>query len=347
MATMSSHRRPGDRPLAPAACRDPRGRRPVLRRGLGDLRSRQCRRPGRGPARRPRRAADLAGPQRAGHGPCRHRLRQAVAARAGHGLHQLDRPRRDQHGHRRRPGPCQPPAGAVPARRRLCQPPARSGAAAGRGFRRRHDQRQRLLQAGVALFRPHHPARADPRRLPRALATMLDPATCGPATLAFCQDVQAEAFDYPESFFEKRVWRIRRAAARSARAGRAGRPDQGRQGAADRGRRRGALRPRRGGPGGPGLRHRPAGRRDPRRQGRLAWDHPRNLGSVGVTGSLGRQRRRRSRRPDRRDRHAAAGLHHRLAGPVRAPGRKLVQVNVAPHDAHKHGATSVVGDAGR
>ena len=46
--------------------------------------------------------------------------------------------------------------------------------------------------------------------LPRAVATMLDPATCGPATLAFCQDVQAEAFDYPESFFERRVWRIRR-----------------------------------------------------------------------------------------------------------------------------------------
>ena len=48
--------------------------------------------------------------------------------------------------------------------------------------------------------------------LPRAMATMLDPATCGPATLAFCQDVQAEAFDYPESFFERRVWRIRRQA---------------------------------------------------------------------------------------------------------------------------------------
>jgi 3D-(3,5/4)-trihydroxycyclohexane-1,2-dione acylhydrolase (decyclizing) len=45
--------------------------------------------------------------------------------------------------------------------------------------------------------------------LPRALATMLDPATCGPATLAFCQDVQAEAFDYPQAFFEKRIWRIR------------------------------------------------------------------------------------------------------------------------------------------
>jgi 3D-(3,5/4)-trihydroxycyclohexane-1,2-dione acylhydrolase (decyclizing) len=46
--------------------------------------------------------------------------------------------------------------------------------------------------------------------LPRALATMVDPATCGPATLAFCQDVQAEAFNYPESFFERRMWRIRR-----------------------------------------------------------------------------------------------------------------------------------------
>jgi 3D-(3,5/4)-trihydroxycyclohexane-1,2-dione acylhydrolase (decyclizing) len=46
--------------------------------------------------------------------------------------------------------------------------------------------------------------------LPKALATMLDPATCGPATLGFCQDVQAEAFDYPESFFARRLLRARR-----------------------------------------------------------------------------------------------------------------------------------------
>src|SRR6185312_15471257 len=46
--------------------------------------------------------------------------------------------------------------------------------------------------------------------LPKALATMLDPASCGPATLAFCQDVQAEAFDYPEHFFARRLWRQRR-----------------------------------------------------------------------------------------------------------------------------------------
>lgn len=48
--------------------------------------------------------------------------------------------------------------------------------------------------------------------LPRALATMLDPATCGPATLAFCQDVQADAFDYPEAFFARHVWRVPRVA---------------------------------------------------------------------------------------------------------------------------------------
>src|SRR5690606_8148133 len=48
--------------------------------------------------------------------------------------------------------------------------------------------------------------------LPKALATMLDPASCGPATLAFCQDVQAEAFDYPETFFAPRLWTMRRQA---------------------------------------------------------------------------------------------------------------------------------------
>ncbi|WP_068302483.1 3D-(3,5/4)-trihydroxycyclohexane-1,2-dione acylhydrolase (decyclizing) [Pararhodobacter sp. CCB-MM2] len=46
--------------------------------------------------------------------------------------------------------------------------------------------------------------------LPRALAVMTDPANCGPVCLAFCQDVQAEAYDYPEAFFTPKVWRIRR-----------------------------------------------------------------------------------------------------------------------------------------
>ena len=45
----------------------------------------------------------------------------------------------------------------------------------------------------------------------RAMAVLTDPAECGPVTLALCQDVQAEAHDYPEAMFARRVWRRRRA----------------------------------------------------------------------------------------------------------------------------------------
>lgn len=46
--------------------------------------------------------------------------------------------------------------------------------------------------------------------LTRAMQVLTDPAECGPVTLALCQDVQAEAYDYPESFFAERVWTPRR-----------------------------------------------------------------------------------------------------------------------------------------
>ena len=46
--------------------------------------------------------------------------------------------------------------------------------------------------------------------LARAMAVLTDPAECGPVTLALCQDVQAEAFDYPAAMFEERVWSQRR-----------------------------------------------------------------------------------------------------------------------------------------
>ncbi|MRG56554.1 3D-(3,5/4)-trihydroxycyclohexane-1,2-dione acylhydrolase (decyclizing) [Phyllobacterium sp. SYP-B3895] len=46
--------------------------------------------------------------------------------------------------------------------------------------------------------------------LARTMGVLTDPAECGPVTLALCQDVQAEAYDYPESFFEERVWTQRR-----------------------------------------------------------------------------------------------------------------------------------------
>ena len=46
--------------------------------------------------------------------------------------------------------------------------------------------------------------------LPNAIATMLDPADCGPAFIALPQDVQGEAYDFPESFFDPCVHRVRR-----------------------------------------------------------------------------------------------------------------------------------------
>ena len=61
-------------------------------------------------------------------------------------------------------GARQSPAGAVPARRHLRLARARSGAAADRGFPRRHGVGQRLLPAGVALLRPHRASRAAAHR---------------------------------------------------------------------------------------------------------------------------------------------------------------------------------------
>ncbi|GGH31254.1 3D-(3,5/4)-trihydroxycyclohexane-1,2-dione hydrolase [Cribrihabitans marinus] len=56
-----------------------------------------------------------------------------------------------------------------------------------------------------------HPAQVI-QSLPAALATMLDPADCGPAFLALPQDVQGWAYDYPTALFAERTHRIRRQA---------------------------------------------------------------------------------------------------------------------------------------
>jgi 3D-(3,5/4)-trihydroxycyclohexane-1,2-dione acylhydrolase (decyclizing) len=46
--------------------------------------------------------------------------------------------------------------------------------------------------------------------LERALQVLTDPAECGPVTLALCQDVQTEAYDWPTEFFREREWALRR-----------------------------------------------------------------------------------------------------------------------------------------
>ncbi len=57
-----------------------------------------------------------------------------------------------------------------------------------------------------------HPAQVI-QSLPAAIATMLDPADCGPAFLGLPQDVQGWAYDYPIELFEEKIHRIRRQAA--------------------------------------------------------------------------------------------------------------------------------------
>lgn len=46
----------------------------------------------------------------------------------------------------------------------------------------------------------------------QAMRVLTDPAETGAVTLALPQDVQAEAYDWPEEFFAERVWRVRRPA---------------------------------------------------------------------------------------------------------------------------------------
>ena len=181
--------------------------------------------------------------------------------------------------------------------------------------------------------------------LPRAVATLLDPANCGPATLAFCQDVQAEAFDYPRRFFDKRVWRIARpqpeardieglaSLLRNAKAplliAGGGVLYSGAEGILSQ------LAARSGLP----VAETQAGK------GALAWDQASALGSIGATGSSAA-----NEAAAEADVVVAIGsrLQDFTTGSrtlFEREGCTLVQVNVAGHDAVKHGARAVIGDA--
>src|SRR6202048_3995527 len=121
--------------------------------------------------------------------------------------------------------------------------------------------------------------------LPRAVLTLTDPVLCGPATLALPQDVQAAAFDYPVEVFETGVVEFRAAApsegdlAGAVRAVMAAkRPVIIAGGGVLDGGACEALRrfaERHGVP----ICETQAGKSS------LPWDHPLQLGSVGVTGS--------------------------------------------------------------
>jgi 3D-(3,5/4)-trihydroxycyclohexane-1,2-dione acylhydrolase (decyclizing) len=181
--------------------------------------------------------------------------------------------------------------------------------------------------------------------LPRALAVLTDPAECGPVTLALCQDVQAEAFDWPASFFAPRLWRQRRP-----------RPDTHELAEAVR-LLRGAKAPLI--IAGGGVHYSDATAELDRfvtahdipvtetqaGKSALRHDHPLNLGAVGVTGTAAA-----NQAAEAADVILAVGtrLGDFATGSwalFRNPARRLICLNVQPFDAAKHFSTPLVADA--
>ncbi len=179
--------------------------------------------------------------------------------------------------------------------------------------------------------------------LPRALATMTDPAQCGPVTLAFCQDVQAEAYDYPDSFFEPRTWYMRRI-----------RPDHHELHRVVE-KIRAAKRPVIVAGGGVHFSDACKELQDfaethnipvvetQAGKSALAWDHPLNLGPVGVTGAA-------SANAVCAEADLVLGVGTRFQDFTTGswtvfPKATLVSLNVNAYDAVKHGALPLQSDA--
>ena len=181
--------------------------------------------------------------------------------------------------------------------------------------------------------------------LPRAMMSLTEPAKCGPVTISLCQDVQAEAFDYPVEFFKKRVWSTRgyrvatetisKVATLIAQSEKpmiiagggvhyADATDQLKQFSDQTGIPVGETQ------GG---------------KGALPWDHPSCLGSIGVTGA-------EAANAAAREADLVIGVGTRLQDFTTAsrtlfenPDAQFVQINVASFDAYKHNAIPMIGDA--
>lgn len=183
--------------------------------------------------------------------------------------------------------------------------------------------------------------------LPRAVSVLTDPAECGPVTIAFPQDVQAEAFDYPEAFFAKKLHRIRRQGADALELADAVAALKAAKkplivagggvhyaGAVERLRAFAATR-------GIPVAETQAGK------GALNWDEDMAMGSVGVTGAS-------SSNILAGEADVVLAVGTRLQDFTTAsrtlfanPQAKLIQLNITQFDAAKHSAMPLVGDADR
>jgi len=180
--------------------------------------------------------------------------------------------------------------------------------------------------------------------LPRAIQVLTDAALCGPVTLALPQDVQTIAYDYPEEFFAPATIVFRAQPPNEAELARAA------------GLLRHARRPLLIAGGGvlyglagPALaafaeRHGVPVAETQAGKGALRWDHPLQLGPIGVTGSTAASDLARDA-----DLVLAVGTRltdfttgsHSMFG-----GAKLVNLNVNAFDAVKWHGVALVGDSG-
>jgi 3D-(3,5/4)-trihydroxycyclohexane-1,2-dione acylhydrolase (decyclizing) len=181
--------------------------------------------------------------------------------------------------------------------------------------------------------------------LPEAMRVLTSPADTGAVTISFPQDVQAEAFDFPEEFFEKKVWNIPRNRcdqtflARAAEWIRAAKkPLIVAGGGVLYSEASEALSKFARATGIP-VCETQAGK------GALPFDHPQELGAVGVTGTPGANILAR-------EADLILGIGTRYSDFTSAsktafqnPGVRFVNINVAEFDAYKHAALPLVGDA--
>jgi len=181
--------------------------------------------------------------------------------------------------------------------------------------------------------------------LSRAMQVLTDPAECGPVTLSLCQDVQAEAFDYPEDFFEQRVWIPRRPPpdareldAAVAILAAAEKPVIIAGGGVLYSEATDALRAFAERHGIPVMETNSG-------KSSLPHDHPLNMGSVGVTGSSAS-----NLLAEQADVVLAVGsrLQDFTTGSwalFKAEGVRIVGLNTQPFDAGKHRSQTLVADA--
>ena len=179
--------------------------------------------------------------------------------------------------------------------------------------------------------------------LPVAIQTLLDPENCGPVTLSLPQDVQAEAFDYPDNFFTKRTHSIRQIRIDNVELAHA--VEILKQ----------SKKPLIIAGGGVhyaeacitlqqfAKKHQIPVAETSAGKGALAWNHPSYVGAIGVTGSNSANSLARQA-----DTVLAIGTRlNDFTSGSRAlfSDKTLLQLNVARFDAIKHNAFSLWGDA--